>query len=234
MNIDAIAVDIDGTITDNKRRLCYSAMEAIRKAEDAGVPTIIVTGNIVTYAYATLVLLGASGGVVGENGGVIFKENYNNNQIKTVVDRTYVNAADKHLKERLGSKFDKNISNDNMYRLTESVFYKTITKKELEEGLEGFEYLDKIELYDSGFALHVTDKRVNKGSSLKYLCNENGIDMENVMAMGDSENDEAFLKEAGMKVAVGNAEDFLKKNSDYVCKNNYGDGVKEAIEKVVL
>ncbi len=37
-------------------------------------------------------------------------------------------------------------------------------------------------------------KRVNKGSSLKYLCNENGIDMENVMAMGDSENDEAFLK----------------------------------------
>ena len=51
-----------------------------------------------------------------------------------------------------------------MYRLTESVFYKTITKKELEEGLEGFEYLDKIELYDSGFALHVTDKRVNKVS----------------------------------------------------------------------
>ena len=33
MNIDAIAVDIDGRITDNKRRLCYSAMEAIRKAE---------------------------------------------------------------------------------------------------------------------------------------------------------------------------------------------------------
>ena len=54
------------------------------------------------------------------------------------------------------------------------------------------------------------------------------------MVMGDSENDEAFLKEAGMKVAVGNAEDFLKKNSDYVCKNNYGDGVKEAIEKFVL
>lgn len=104
MNIDAIAVDIDGTITDNKRRLCYSAMESIRKAEDAGVPTIIVTGNIVTYAYATLVLLGASGGVVSENGGVIFKENYNNNQIKTIVDRTYVTAADEHLKEIIRSE----------------------------------------------------------------------------------------------------------------------------------
>lgn len=234
MNIKAIAVDIDGTITDNKRRLCYSAMESIRQAEKAEIPTIIVTGNIVTYAYATLVLLGASGGVVSENGGVIFKENYNNNQIKTIVDRTYVTAADKHLKETLGPKYDKNISNDNMYRLTESVFYKTITKNELKEGLKDFEYLDKIELYDSGFALHITDKRVNKGSSLRYLCEENSIDMENVMAIGDSENDEAFLKEAGLKIAVGNAEDALKEISDYTCKNSYGDGVREAINKFVL
>lgn len=234
MNIEAIAVDIDGTITDNKRRLCYSAMEAIRKAEESGIPTIIVTGNIVTYAYATSVLIGASGGVIGENGGVIFKEHYNNNQIKTVVDRTYVNAADKHLKETLGSKYDKHISNDQMYRLTESVFYKTITKQELEDGLKDFEYLDKIELYDSGFALHITDKRVNKGSSLKYLCNENNINMENVMALGDSENDEEFLKEAGLKIAVGNAEDTLKEISDYTCENSYGDGVREAINKFVL
>ena len=204
MNIDAIAVDIDGTITDNKRRLCYSAMESIRKAEDAGVPTIIVTGNIVTYAYATLVLLGASGGVVSENGGVIFKENYNNNQIKTIVDRTYVTAADEHLKETLGPKFDKHISNDNMYRLTESVFYKTITKKELEEGLEGFKYLDKIELYDSGFALHVTDKRVNKVTrvlfkkydSLEKLKNADLKDLKDIVRELGSYNKKAvYVKE---------------------------------------
>ena len=234
MNIEAIAVDIDGTITDNKRRLCCSAMEAIRKAEDAGIPTIIVTGNIITYAYATSVLIGASGGAIGENGGVIFKENYNNNQIKTIVDRSYVTAADNYLKETLGSKFDKNISNDNMYRLTESVFYKTITKQELEDGLKDFKYLDKIELYDSEFALHITDKRINKGNSLEYLCMEHDINMKNVMAIGDSENDVEFLSKVGVKIAVGNAKNTLKEISDYTCENSYGDGVYEAINKFVL
>ena len=54
------------------------------------------------------------------------------------------------------------------------------------------------------------------------------------MAIGDSENDEDFLKVVGLKVAVSNAEDKLKEISDYVCEKPYGDGVKEAVEKFVL
>ena len=69
--IKAIAVDIDGTITDKDRKICTSAIEAIRSAEKAGIPTIIVTGNIFFYAYATATLIGATGGIVAENGGVI-------------------------------------------------------------------------------------------------------------------------------------------------------------------
>jgi len=121
-----------------------------------------------------------------------------------------------------------------MYRLTETVFYKTLDKKELEEALADFEHLDNLEIYDSGFALHITDKRVNKGTSLRYLCERNGINMENVMAIGDSENDEDFLKEVGYKIAVGNADDNLKEISTYTCEKFYGDGVAEAIEKFAL
>ena len=64
MAIEAIAVDIDGTITDEKRQICISAIKALRKAESKGIPTIIVTGNVVNYAYATEVLIGCSGGLV--------------------------------------------------------------------------------------------------------------------------------------------------------------------------
>ena len=69
MTIEAIAVDIDGTITDDKRRICISAIEALRKAEAAGIPTIIVTGNVVNYGYATEVLIGCSGGIVRTGAG---------------------------------------------------------------------------------------------------------------------------------------------------------------------
>ena len=234
MTIEAIAVDIDGTITDEKRQICISAIESLRKAEKAGIPTIIVTGNIVNYAYAAEVLIGCSGGLVAENGGVVFKEGENNNATETMVDREFVTSAENHLKDKLGDKFDKHTSHDNMYRLTETVFYKTIEKKELEDALNDFKYLNQLEIYDSGFALHITDKRVNKGTSLKYLCERNGINMENVMAIGDSQNDEDFLKQVGYKIAVGNAEEKLKEISTYTCKNLFGDGVAEAIEKFAL
>ena len=234
ITIEAIAVYIDGTITDDTRKICISAIEALRKAEDAGIPTIIVTGNVVNYAYAAEVLIGCSGGIVCENGGVVFKEGENNNAVETLVERDFVTSAEAHLKEKLGKKFDVHASHDNMYRLTETVFYKTLSRDELEEALKDFKYLDELEIYDSGFALHVTDKRVNKGTSLRYLCERNGINMENVMAIGDSENDEDFLKEAGYKIAVGNAEDKLKQISTYTCEKMYGDGVAEAIEKFAL
>ena len=42
MAIEAIAADIDGTITDETRKICISAIEALRKAEEKGIPTIIV------------------------------------------------------------------------------------------------------------------------------------------------------------------------------------------------
>lgn len=234
MKIEAIAVDIDGTITDDKRQICISAIEALRKAEKAGIPTTIVTGNVVNYAYATEVLIGCSGGLVAENGGIVFKEGENDNAVETMVDRDIVTSAEAHLKEKLGNNFDKHASHDNMYRLTETVFYKTIPREKIETALQDFKYLDQLEIYDSGFALHITDKRVNKGTSLRYLYERNGINMENVMAIGDSENDEDFLKEVGYKIAVGNAEDKLKKISTYTCKGLYGDGVAEAIEKFAL
>ena len=150
MAIEAIAVDIDGTITDDKRQICISAIEALRKAEAAGIPTIIVTGNVVNYAYATEVLIGCSGGLVAENGGVVFKEGENNNAVETMVERDFVTSAENHLKEKLGEKFDRNASHDNMYRLTETVFYKTLPRNELEEALKDFEHLDELEIYDSG------------------------------------------------------------------------------------
>ena len=234
MKIEAIAVDIDGTITDDTRKICISAIESLRAAEEKGIPTIIVTGNVVNYAYAAQVLIGCSGGLVAENGGMIFKEGYNNNAVEILVNREYIEKADEHLKEKLGDEYDKHASHDNNYRATEIVFYKTIKRELIENALEDYEHVNELELYDSGFAIHVTDKRVNKGSSLRRLCEQNGINMENVMAIGDSENDEDFLKEVGVKIAVGNADETLKEISTYACEKNFGDGVAEAIEKFAL
>ena len=39
--IKAVALDVDGTITDKRRRGCISAIETIYKVENLGIPVII-------------------------------------------------------------------------------------------------------------------------------------------------------------------------------------------------
>ena len=45
-----VAFDIDGTLTDEKKRLDMHAVEALRRLEDAGIPVILATpGAFVIY-----------------------------------------------------------------------------------------------------------------------------------------------------------------------------------------
>jgi len=239
--IKAIAVDIDGTITDKDRKICISAIESIRYAEKIGIPTIIVTGNIFFYAYATATLIGATGGIVAENGGVISElDDEGIEKIKVLGDFQKAQKTFDYLNIKLAENNDKNTENvlkkvdDSESRLSEIALYRTIDesviKRLLNESKEEF----GVEVYDTQFALHITDKNINKGSSLDIVAKKHGFVLDEILAIGDSENDIEFLSVCGFKVAVANADKNLKKIADYVCKNKYGDGVKEAIEKFIL
>ncbi len=54
------------------------------------------------------------------------------------------------------------------------------------------------------------------------------------MAMGDSLNDIAMIKEAGLGVAMGNAQDIVKETADWITDTNIEDGVAKAIRHWVL
>ncbi|MDR2967062.1 MAG: phosphoglycolate phosphatase [Methanobacteriaceae archaeon] len=232
--IKAIAVDIDGTITDENRRICISAIESIRGCEAINIPTIIVSGNIFTYSNATSILLGASGGVVAENGGVISEIHSDTQEIKVLGDIKKVKNAYNYLKSQLinkyNNKYELNCVDDSDSRLSEIAIYRTLDEKLIKEELKNFD----VKVYDTGFALHITDDQVNKGSSLEIVAKKQGLKMKEIMAIGDSENDEEFLANAGFKVAVANADSSLKDIADYVTKEKYGDGVSEAIRKFIL
>jgi phosphoglycolate phosphatase len=234
--IKAIAVDVDGTITDSNRKICISAIEAIRAAEDAGVPTIIVTGNIFFYAYATSILIGSTGGIVAENGGVISEiDDEGIEKIKVLGNFEKAQKAFDYLNSRIKNEYPeyelKKVDDSNS-RLSEIALYRTIDEKILKDILSHENY--DVAIYDTKFALHITDKKVNKGDSLKIVAKKHGFDINEMLGIGDSENDLEFLNVCGLKAAVANADQGLKDMADYVCENKYGDGVKEAIERFVL
>ena len=229
-NIEALAVDVDGTITDNHRKICISAIEALRKVEAAGIPVIIATGNIADFSYAVATMVGTTGGLVCENGGVIYKDGLNNNRVIVLADKEKVDKAYDLILEKFGDKIDFKLTEDEHGRFSEICFYKTFDSKPIKDALANLD----IEVYDSGFAIHLTDANVSKGSSLQKLADLAEYNTENMMVIGDSENDLGFLDVAGFKVAVANACDELKNVADYVCENKYGDGVAEAIDKFIF
>ncbi len=81
--------------------------------------------------------------------------------------------------------------------------------------------------------LEINAPGATKGEALKRLASHLGIEMRHTMGFGDGENDITLIREAGIGVAMGNAEDCLKKEADYVTKTNDEDGVAAVLEKLL-
>ena len=80
----------------------------------------------------------------------------------------------------------------------------------------------------------VMNKGVSKGSAVKILADYYGITREQIICIGDSENDLSMIKFAGLGVAMANGDDDVKEAASYVTDDNNSDGVAKAIEKFVL
>lgn len=77
--------------------------------------------------------------------------------------------------------------------------------------------------------LEINSKGMSKAQGVKFTADWLNIPMENVMAIGDSGNDAALLKAAGISVAVDNAMPIAKQAADYVTDSCINDGVASAI-----
>jgi len=86
----------------------------------------------------------------------------------------------------------------------------------------------------SPYFLEILSKDVNKGAGVKALAERLGLSRDEVMAIGDQENDLAMLEFAGTGVAMGNGIDAVKAAAQFVTKTNTEDGVAHAIEKFAL
>ena len=74
----------------------------------------------------------------------------------------------------------------------------------------------------------------SKGQALKQLLKDLKIRPEDVMAVGDAENDVEMIQLAGVGVAMGQAAASLRAMADYVTGSCDEDGVAQAIERFVL
>ncbi|KAA9306855.1 Cof-type HAD-IIB family hydrolase [Streptococcus anginosus] len=77
-------------------------------------------------------------------------------------------------------------------------------------------------------------KGTTKATALRELAQRLDIKPQEIMALGDANNDIEMLEFAGFGVAMGNSSDYVKKLADYVTDSNDENGVATAIEKLIL
>lgn len=82
--------------------------------------------------------------------------------------------------------------------------------------------------------LEVMNKGINKGNAIRILSEIYGIKREEIIAIGDNENDISMIEYAGLGIAMDNAVDALKEKADHITGRYDEDGVAQAIQKFVL
>lgn len=71
---------------------------------------------------------------------------------------------------------------------------------------------------------------VNKASGLAFLADRLGFSREGTVALGDGENDVELVQWAGFGVAVANAHERVLAAADLVCPSDEDEGVAQVIE----
>ncbi|MDR0396957.1 MAG: Cof-type HAD-IIB family hydrolase [Oscillospiraceae bacterium] len=75
---------------------------------------------------------------------------------------------------------------------------------------------------------------IHKGFAVRRLAERLGVQLDQVMAFGDNDNDASMLAAVGYGVAMGNAADAARSAARYTTDSNLHNGVAKGIERFIL
>ena len=270
--IKLIAIDMDGTLLNEKKHIDKAQKEAIHEAIEAGIKIVLCTGRplygiLPFYEELGLSELDSEGYVILNNGCSIHKT-----KDWKLIDQVNFTSDDIEYLYKFSESYDINFTlvNDTYYfnigrKPTDELIkdaefvFSDITDISLEEAKSGKHKIMKIMflgdpeimanfqeknediikskysgVLSQSYVYEVFPKDNNKGIGLKKLAEKLGIKQEEVMAIGDGNNDIEMFEYANYSVAMKNATELAKKAAKYETDSNENDGVAKAIRKYAL
>jgi hypothetical protein len=218
-----LAVDIDGTLTDDNRAIHPGAVATLQSWDG---PVVVATGKALPYPVALCEFLGIDRTVVAENGGVAFV--HATDDLLFLGDREAAQAVvDEYV--QLGNDLgwgDEDLVN--RWRETEVAVNLDAPLAPLERLAADY----GLHVVDTGYAYHVKSPDVSKGRALEAVADRLGYDPETFVAVGDSVNDVSTFDVVGESYAVANADEAAREAADRETTAAYGDGFLEAVDAI--
>ena len=263
MQIKLIASDMDDTLLNHDNKISERNANAIRSALAKNVIFMIATGRMFCSARPYALDLGLDVPLVTYNGalvkgakrGEVFYEHKLNYDTALKVlayckEHKYyaqVYIGDDILVDKKGkwsAKYSEIIGvpiteiGEAVYEIKEAP-YKILVMTETEDFQPAWKafaekFAGKIVVTSSrDNFLELMEPGVNKWEAVKSVAESYKIKPEEIMCIGDSNNDLAMIKNAGVGVAVGNAKDSVKEHAKIVTASNNDDGVAMVVEAIL-
>lgn len=218
MKFTAIASDFDATLATDGR-VFPETLDALRRAQESGRALILVTGRELDSLRAVFPELPIFDLVVAENGALLYQPASNR-------ERLLCKAVPNGLLSELRRRGVKPLS-------AGRCIIGTVTPREtdVEKTLRDLKL--RWEIIMNRESVMVLPHGINKGTGFTAALSDLGLLGEEVMGIGDAENDHDFLRLCGLSVAVANAIPALKREVKLVTKADRGAGVVEAINHLL-
>ena len=263
MTVKLIASDMDDTLLNSDTKISERNAAAIRKAIDAGIIFMIATGrmyvSVKPYADSLgldVPLVTYNGALVkGSKSGKVFYEHPL--KLQTALELlAYCKEKDYYIQSYQGdalwvkeltefSAFYTRISGvpatpvgEKLYH-PEAAPYKLLAMTKPENFQEVWQdiqrqFAGKVVVTSSrDNFLELMEPGVNKWNAVKAVAEFYGIKPEEIMCIGDSNNDLSMIENAGTGVAVANAKPAVRAAAKIVTASNDEDGVAQVIERVL-
>ena len=260
--IRLIAADVDGTLLNSRKELTENVINAIMAVQECGVQFTIATGRGIRGLRGLRSLLSPGVPVITYNGAELRKEGTEELMCSTCLsEEASAGVISQGLSRGfsvivwsrgelfIGQPGPASFGYSKMYgiselplthaeKLSERGVTKVIWAGEREE-IRRMEqlYTDRpirgtVCCTSEASYLEFMAKGVDKGSGLRAAAEILGLHREQVMAVGDGHNDLPMLRWAGWSVAMGNAAEDVRRETDAVTKTCDEDGLAFAIQQV--
>jgi len=261
-DIKAVVIDIDGTLLNSDEEIPQENINVIRELQRLGKKIIFASGRGLKSAKSVIerfldsdyTVIAYNGGMIEKGGKIIYHrtlesekavgfykkmKEYENTFVQAYInDDLYVPSLESRAysySRHAGIPFiyaPEMIGLITKNRPTKLLVIDKVEKLDfyIEELQPQFPGLSLVKSF--GEYMEVLPNGVNKGDALKEFVKEEKMSMKNIISFGDNDNDLSMLKMSGIGVAMGNANDELKRAADYVAPTHDSAGIAKTLKKL--
>ena len=262
-NIQAIVLDLDGTLLDSDKSISCRNYQAVKGCFDSGIHIIIATARPPRAANRFLEKFPFVDYMIYYNGALVVcksKQNERHISIPVEISRqinqfielrvpqsivsyevndlwyTCRPVPDSHVAQlgiRSNDPRPQVIDKDDMSSLSPTKIL-VLGCNSWRDLCDQFGDHVNVIATDDGVLVQIMHKSASKEKAVQGVLSDIGVKSENVMVFGDDYNDLGLFHMSGFPVAMKNAIIELKNCAAHVTDSNDNDGVAVAIERFIL